>query len=160
MKKIRKILVCIDLSDYSKLTMEYADQLSGGLESKIVVLNVINVRDIEAVKMASEYYPEGANIELYVENKKAERHQLVRELIQDLFAAGTEEIEIFITTGTPFEEILNVIESENIDLVVMGNKGRSNLARTLFGTTAEKVFRHSPVPVVSIRDRSKMTRKG
>jgi nucleotide-binding universal stress UspA family protein len=159
MEKITKILACVDLSDYSRMTMEYADQLSQGLAAKIFILNVLNIRDIEAIRMASEYYPEGANVEAYIQDKKAQRYQLIQEMIQELFPAATREIQILIKTGTPFEEILHVIETEKISLVVMGNKGRSNLARTLFGTTAEKVFRHSPVPVVSIRDRTKMTRK-
>ena len=64
-----------------------------------------------------------------------------------------------IDTGVPFECILQAIETEGIDLVVMANKGRSNIARVLFGTAAEKVFRHSPVPVVSVRDRERFTRQ-
>ena len=32
------------------------------------------------------------------------------------------------------------------------NKGRGNLSRVLFGSVAQKVFRHSPVPAVGVGD--------
>lgn len=53
--------------------------------------------------------------------------------------------------GLPYEEIAKAAKEESIDLLVMGTKGRSNLAGTLLGTTAEKVFRHASCPVVSVR---------
>ncbi|HKK00421.1 MAG TPA: universal stress protein [Desulfotignum sp.] len=37
-------------------------------------------------------------------------------------------------------------------IIKMANKGRGNLSRVLFGSAAEKVLRHSPVPVVSVRN--------
>lgn len=68
-------------------------------------------------------------------------------------------IEFKIDVGIPSEQILEIIETEGIDLVVIANKGRGNISRFLFGSSAEKVFRHSPVPVVSVSDRKKFERK-
>ncbi|MFU8770301.1 MAG: universal stress protein, partial [Desulfotignum sp.] len=53
------------------------------------------------------------------------------------------------------ECILKTADAEDVDLIVIANKGRGNLARVLFGSAAEKVFRHSKVPVVCVRDPEK-----
>jgi nucleotide-binding universal stress UspA family protein len=68
------------------------------------------------------------------------------------------KMRIHIDVGIPFDAILKTIETEEVDLVVIASKGRSNLLGTLFGSNAEKVFRHSPVPVLSVRSRERFSR--
>ncbi|MBW2195942.1 MAG: universal stress protein [Deltaproteobacteria bacterium] len=55
--------------------------------------------------------------------------------------------------GHPSDKLIQIIEEEGIDLVVMGAKGRSDLPHALLGSVAQKLFRHSPVPVLSYRDK-------
>ena len=55
-----------------------------------------------------------------------------------------------VTLGDAAEEILNYIESERIDLVIIGTHGRKRFEKLLFGSVAEKVIKMSPVPVLSI----------
>jgi nucleotide-binding universal stress UspA family protein len=158
MKHITKILVCIDLSDYSKANLEYALELAGNSGAEIIIQNVINQRDINAVEMVARYYPDKITLEKYIETSRKERHDALRQLITENFFDQKSAMAIRVDTGFPFEEILKAIDEEKADLVVMGNKGRGNLSRTLFGSAAEKVFRHSPVPVVSVRNRQTFKR--
>jgi nucleotide-binding universal stress UspA family protein len=158
MKKINKILVCVDLSDYSKANIEYAIELAGNSGAELVLQNVINQRDINAVEMVSNYYPDKIDLARYLETTKKERQEAIRELVREHFFDQKSTMAIRIDNGYPFEEILKAVDEEKADLVVMGNKGRGNLSRTLFGSAAEKVFRHSPVPVVSVRNRQQFKR--
>jgi nucleotide-binding universal stress UspA family protein len=57
---------------------------------------------------------------------------------------------VVIKNGTPSEEIIGVAEDNQADLLVIASKGRSNLPDFLFGTTTEKIFRHSTVPVLRV----------
>ena len=54
--------------------------------------------------------------------------------------------------GNPWDELLKLIVAEEIDVVVMGPKGRTDLEHVLVGSVAEKVFRRSPATVISYRD--------
>ena len=158
MIKIKKALVCVDLSDYSKMTMEYALSLTSGIVSQLVLLNVINSRDVEAVKLASHYYPGEINVELFLKETKADRQQRIHEMVKQFPIPEIVQTNIIIKEGNPFNEILNTIKEEKIDLVIIGNKGRGNVVGTLLGSIAEKVLRHSPVTVISVRDRAQFVR--
>lgn len=78
-----------------------------------------------------------------------------REAVRKLEVAGTRaglDVTTEIGEGVPYEEILQYIATHGIDVVVMGTKGRSGVDRVLMGSVAERVVRHSPVPVLTVRD--------
>lgn len=152
MKKIATILACIDFSEYSRMTIEYAVEMAALPDTQIVVCNIINQRDIYAVEKVANDFPERVDVESFIKSTKKKRHGMLRQMIKEFFFDEKSSMRIVVDTGVPFEAILQVISREKIDLVIMANKGRSNLSRVLFGSTAEKLFRHSPVPVLSLRD--------
>jgi nucleotide-binding universal stress UspA family protein len=94
-------------------------------------------------------------VEECVEDWKKDRHTQLRQLVKAHFFDDKSKMHLMVDTGIPYERILKTAENENIDLIVIANKGRGNLSRVLFGSAAEKVFRHAKVPVVCVRDPEK-----
>jgi nucleotide-binding universal stress UspA family protein len=156
-KKINKILACVDLSQYSLLTLGYALEFANKTQSRVMVLNVINQRDISGVEMGAAYFPgyfaNNINMEEYARDLENERYENLKQLVKENFINEKLFINLRVDIGIPSECILKTVETQDIDLVVMANKGRGSITRFLFGSTAERVFRHSPVPVVSVRDK-------
>jgi nucleotide-binding universal stress UspA family protein len=60
-------------------------------------------------------------------------------------------VRFLAVVGTPVDMILQVANTEEVDLIVMATRGRSGLRRLLYGSVAEGVVRVSPSPVLTIR---------
>ncbi len=151
MKKIEKILACVDFSEYSLMTLESAVAIARGSDAQIVVFNAINQRDVNSVESLSQFYPGKIDADAYVQVMTKERHEKLGLFIKTSFPDEKKRMSISIDVGIPWESIIRAAKTHGANLIVMANKGRGNLSRVLFGSAAEKVFRHSPVPVLSVR---------
>jgi nucleotide-binding universal stress UspA family protein len=149
MEAIHKIMVAVDFSEYSKPTLQYGAYLAKSLKASLVVVNIINQRDVEAIRKV-EVEGVGVTVEKYVALQKKDRESSVDQLLQETDCQLLSVTKVF-RIGIPWVELLEAVKKEQADLVVMGTKGRTNIANTLFGSTAEKVFRRCPVPVLSVR---------
>ncbi len=150
--KIHKILACVDFSDFSPMVLEYSVELTQN--SHIIVYNVINQLDVDSFDRVRRDIPGNNSVDDFIKRSKTEREKLIKDLIKHHCFEHKSRMSFMIDVGIPSVQILETIDKEKIDLVVMANKGKGNLQRVLFGSAAEKVFRHSPVPVVSVRDRN------
>ena len=150
MDEIKTIMAAVEFSPYSKGIFNYAGQLAVGLDADLVVASIINERDVSAVRRIADmgYEVDGQD---YVSGIKRERKNVYEQLAAES-SVPDDRIKIVYKVGNPIEELLKIIVAEKIDMVVMGIKGRTDLEYALAGSVAEKMFRRSPVTVVSYRD--------
>lgn len=149
MKTIRKIMAAVDISEYSKDILEYAGSLAESTQSELIVVNVIHHRDIEILQKAA-METTGFSVKEWLERQKKERLEAIQGLIREA-ALSHLPIRTLFREGIPFRELTKAVEEEGVDLVVMGVKGRGNVPGVLVGSTADKVFRRCPVPLLNVR---------
>lgn len=151
MENIHKILVAVGFSEYCPRTFEMAVSLARKYDSTLVAVHVINVRAVEAVSSVESMGYPVSSVD-YIKSVEQERLEELKRYVRDT-GCSEKRVKIVLRVGNPFDQIMKVIREEQVDLVVMGTQGRSNLPNVLVGSVAEKIFRHSPVTVVSNRER-------
>ena len=156
MDAAKKILAAIGFSQYTQNLLNYAVEVAQSMNAELIIASIINARDVNAVgTIASMGYD--VDSENYVAGIKAERQQTLDDLLKKM-ARPPEKIRTVFKTGDPGDELLKIAVKENVDLIIMGVKGRTDLEYIFVGSVAEKVFRRSPIPVLSYRDEANAER--
>ncbi|MFA5804531.1 MAG: universal stress protein [Melioribacteraceae bacterium] len=146
MEQIKKILVPIDFSDYSKNALKYAVQFAKQFNAKIYLVYVVEPMIYPADFSMGQVAIPSADIDLH---SRAEEE--LRKLSKD-FINGSLQVEILIKTGKPFVEIIETASANDIDLIIIATHGHTGVEHLLFGSTAEKVVRKAPCPVLTLRE--------
>jgi len=55
-----------------------------------------------------------------------------------------------VCRGDVLTELSAIVRNESIDLIVLGTHGRTGISKAVFGSVAEKIFRHAPCPVLTV----------
>ena len=65
-----------------------------------------------------------------------------------------------VSVGRPFQEITDAARNLKVDLIVIATHGYTGLKHTVLGSTAERVVRYAPCPVLTVREKENKTAKG
>ncbi|HYS78470.1 MAG TPA: universal stress protein [Candidatus Dormibacteraeota bacterium] len=137
----------IDVARPARQALVEARHLARERESTLMVLHVIDNHYFEEAARIAEVPEDHLRKRLGVER----RTRLAELLKETDDGAGDVPTESVIAWGHPFEEILKKANDLHTDLIVLGTAGRSaDLERALFGSTAEKVLRATPCPVLCV----------
>lgn len=140
--RIETILVPTDFSADAAAAVDYAFWLASRSQSTLVFVHVMEPT-VYSVDFVLSHPEISAEIR---RGAIAAFGQLVETAKNRGIAA-----EYALVAGRPFTEIAQVAGERRADLIVMGTHGRTGLAHALLGSTAERVVRLAPCPVLTVK---------
>ncbi len=159
-----RILLATDFSDCARRALDYARFLA---EAGSARLEVVYVQEFPP-GMDPDY---AVNV-LYLERLRKEIDQQLDDLVREATGGGSTSSpsrsfdpevldgaesrgRIAVTArqlvGIASQKIVDAARESEVDLVVVGTHGRSGLEHILLGSTAERVIRTAPCPVLAVR---------
>lgn len=142
---LKTVMFPTDYSDLSLYAFDYAVSFARQFGARLVLMHVVDVFLSDPAYFAP-YVPDRGMFEDF-EKKSRER---LEEIAKTRVPAGV-PVEIVVKQGRAFVEIIREAREREIDLIVIATHGRSGLSHAMFGSTAERVVRKAPCPVLSIR---------
>lgn len=146
MIQFKKVLVPVDFSDYSIQALKFASEFAGMFDAEIVIIYVV-----EPV-----IYPPDLSIgqialpTLTYQVDERAKEELVRVAAENV--GSNIKVTPVVKLGKPYLEIIEVARTEDVDLIIISTHGHTGVEQILFGSTADKVVRKAPCPVLTLRE--------
>ena len=143
--KINRILVPVRDSECSANALDVACAISAAAKASVTALNVFQV------------HPGYSRVGTSLEEHEALLDTAAQRECDDLLGrvdANTTTVQCKCVPdlhGKPAPVILDEVTAGATDLVVIGARGRTGTAGVLLGKVTERLIRHSPVPVLSVK---------
>jgi nucleotide-binding universal stress UspA family protein len=141
MLPFRSILCPVDFSEHSAHALRYAAALAGMARA---TLTVAWVTDPLLDRAAAVYA---------LDPRGEQTHADLREFVSGALPRGVPwlpEPHLVISVGPPDREILKIARKQHADLIVVGTHGLSGYRKMFFGSTTERVLRHTTIPVLAV----------
>jgi nucleotide-binding universal stress UspA family protein len=141
MKRITRILVPVDFTDYSTRAADYAAMLARRFRATIILIHAIGpfTYDVTDAALVVDHY--------------ASLHTIADRLMTGLrnrLARRGAAVRTVIRQGNPALEIIGEARRRRANLIVMGTHGRTGLEHLVLGSVAERVVRFAPCPVLTV----------
>ncbi len=145
MIRFQKILSPIDFSAHSQAALEHAEEIARRFGAELIVAHVV-----EPVLYPVAYgLPPVAPVN-YEEAARASAQKALAALVDAIGKRGG-KVRALVTTGIASLRICEIVAEEHIDLVVLATHGYTGLKHVLLGSTAERVVRGCPCPVLTVK---------
>ncbi|HWP60240.1 MAG TPA: universal stress protein [Candidatus Acidoferrales bacterium] len=155
MEHIKKILAPTDFSELSVVGVRHALELARISGATVTVYHVIDDAEMLVYgREAARGMPgQPSQVVFLLEKYQRALSDFLRANFADLLplVETHEKVEV----GAPVKNIVEEAKKQGVDLIVMSTHGRTGLTHLLAGSVTEKVIRHAPCPVLSIRPQPK-----
>jgi len=143
--KHKRVLVALDGSPSAEAVLNFLLDIAGPLDMTVLLLRVLEPIPPMAIEGTTNF-TSGDDVEMRHYDAEDYLAPLAARLRGQGVAAACQ-----VRRGRPAEQILAAARESHADLIAMATRGRTGVGRLLFGSVAEEVLRHAPVPVFMIR---------
>ena len=143
----KNILAPVDGSAYSKKALDFACDLAIKYDAKLTILNVTyDTSTTHTMVLGASAVTYQANQE---ELEKAGR-SVLNAAADIAKKADCKQIETIIENGSPVQKILDISKDKEIDLIILGSRGLSDIAGLLLGSVSHKVNHLSECTCITV----------
>ncbi len=148
-----KILVAVDPSEHALEAIRFVKSVDWPKESELYLIHVIEMK--HASSLIPSDGPSSWDIVISEARGKlvAEAKGFLERTKKEIVAERPLAISSLVMEGLPGAEILQAVKDYQIDLVLLGTRGLSNVKRFLLGSTSDWVMREAPCSVLLVRDK-------
>lgn len=144
----KKILVPLDGSSFSECILGHVKAIATGCNvPEVILLRVVET----ATSVVHTFYVPSewpAEVKAADDKAKAEAEKYLSGLAGELKQEGIAAKTVSIMSSETDGEILRYVTENKVDLIIMSTHGKSGVTRWAFGSVADRVIRHSTVPVL------------
>ena len=143
--RLRRILVPIDFSEHSKKALTYAASFAKTFDAELLLVFVV-----EQAAYPADFGFGQVTLPSF-ERELSDRGERELEKLAHSPFLNNCSVRSIVRTGNPYVEIISTAHEEHIDLIIIATHGHTGVEHLLFGSTAEKVVRKAPCPVLVVR---------
>ncbi len=136
--KVKTILFATDFSDAARRAQTYATNLANRFAAKLLVVHAKEPPNYALPPDSWRSLDDAATRNL---------QELKTSLPQSHPGLRTE---FCVGEGSAWQVVESVLEKNNVDLVVLGTRGRTGVGKLLLGSQAEEILRHASCPVLTV----------
>ncbi len=147
--KYKNILYCTDFSEDADYAFLTAWDMAEKYQAHLIVFHVLHSPHKYTRQVVDEQSEGGE--EFFMSPEVMEKG--VQKLKEKYGAkmGSFQNYEYQVVAGVPFVEIVRFARAHDVDFIVLGASGSSELDKTTFGSTAENVARRAHCTVMAIR---------
>lgn len=145
MPAITKILCPIDFSKHSQVALEHAESIAAKFGAELIVAHIV-----EPVLYPVAYgLPPVAPVN-YEENAKKSAAKALAPIVEGISRRGV-PARALVDSGAASMRICDIAEEQGVSMVVVATHGYTGIRHVLLGSTAERVVRKCPCPVLTVK---------
>lgn len=160
---INRILLPVDLSNFSEDLCYYALDLAKKYKADILLFNAYFSANVEIINFRESYTYDSKMVEVLADLRKSAEKKLIalKTKLNDKIECdqiSDVEIDHLLEPGNPHEQIKFISEKYKPDLIIMGSKGQSSQEKDVLGEVISSVIEYVSIPLLILSEQGIKTK--